>query len=355
MAGGLPTFRISSLSLAGAVFVSLAPASRAQYPLVPSPVLDIRTLKPTPRLGGYISVRGTERNDSTGFIINRARLTVMAAPRSFLAVRVQGDFSGQQSGRLRTDSTVSGFTLTDAYVQLSPPDSVWHHPKIKPALILGQFKQPFSLEYLTSFAYLKTANRSQAVDNLTPKRDIGAMGEVRWSRYISLAAALTNGKGPNSTSTVAASSVGREFVTGRLTVTPLPGLAFAGELANQGNDHLWGYDGRFLWRRLSVEAEDIHRKHPLTDAGDLHAGGGYFLIAYKVRPWLEPVYKWDRYWETRTSPAQSSYLHSTWNTVGVNLLTREESLRVQLDWVIKSEKPAPVRNDEVLAQVIANF
>jgi hypothetical protein len=36
-------------------------------------------------------------------------------------------------------------------------------------------------------------------------------------------------------------------------------------------------------------------------------------------------------------------------------VSREESLRVQLEWVIKSEKPAPVRNDEVLAQVIANF
>jgi hypothetical protein len=345
----------TTLSLVGTFLVSLVATSRAQYPLVPSPVLDIHTLEPKPRLGGYISIRGTERNDSTGFIINRGRLTVMTAPRSFLAVRIQGDFSGQQSGRLRTDSTVAGFTLTDAYVQLSPPDSAWHHPNFKTALILGQFKQPFSLEYLTSFAYLKTANRSQAVDNLSAKRDIGAMAQVRWSRYITLAGALTNGDGPNATSTVTASSIGREFVTGRLTVSPLPELALAGKLANQGSDHLWGYDARLLWRRLTVDGEDVHRKHPLTDASDFHAGGGYILVAYKLFPWLEPVYKWDRYWETRSSVTGSSTLHSTWNTVGVNLLSRQESLRVQLDWVIKSEQPTPARNDELLAQVIANF
>jgi hypothetical protein len=328
---------------------------RAQYPLVPSPVLDVRTLGPTPAISGYLSVRGTERNDSTGFVINRGRLTAMAAPRSFLAVRIQGDFSGQQSGRLRTDSTVAGFTLTDAYVQLSPPDSAWHHPTLEPALILGQFKQPFSLEYITTFAHLKSADRSQAVDNLAPKRDIGVLGQVRWSRYVTLSGALTNGDGPNATSTVMASSVRRELITGRLTVSPIPGLALAGKLANQARDHLWGYDGRLLWRGLVVEGEDIHRRRPLTDAGELRAGGAYVLVAYKFVPWLEPVYKWDRYWERRTSATSSSFLHSTWNTIGVNVLTHQESLRILVNWVIKSEEPEPIRNDEFLVQVIANF
>jgi hypothetical protein len=263
-------------------------------------------------------------------------------------VRLQGDFSTGVSGRLRSDSTTTGFSLTDAYVELAPPDStsrvaLWH-----PALIVGQFKQPFSLEYLTSFAYLQTANRSLVVDTRSPKRDIGVMGQVGWSHYVTLAASVTNGEGPNTT----ANPNGKELVMGRLTVSPIKGLAVAGKLANEATTHIRGYDARWMWLNLIVEGEEIHRSGPLTATSTFDAGGGYALASYKVLPWLQPVYKWERYVERRSNAAET---RSTWNTIGVNLLTRQESLRVQLDWVLKSERPTSVRNNELIAQVIGNF
>jgi hypothetical protein len=67
------------------------------------------------------------------------------------------------------------------------------------------------------------------------------------------------------------------------------------------------------------------------------------------------VYKWERYTETRATATGVTDTRSIWNTLGVNLLSRQESLRVQLNWILKSERPTPVRNDELIAQVIGNF
>jgi hypothetical protein len=282
------------------VLALVPPAARlgAQQVLAPTPVLDLRLLSPTPRLSGYISVRQTRRNDSTTFTLNRGRVTVMARPRPSVGVRIQADFSAAASGRLRPDSGVSGFVLTDAYAQLSLGDTArWG--AVRPTVVVGQFRQPFSLEYLSSFAYLPTANRSQVVDRLSPKRDIGVMAQLGWRRYATLAAALSNGSGPNAT----ANPDGKELAAARLTVTPVPWLAVAGKLANEGGDHARGYDARLIRRRVDVEGEAIHRTRPLPGGGTLDAGGGYALAAVKVLPWLQPVYKWERYREARTGGA----------------------------------------------------
>ncbi|MGI8497880.1 MAG: hypothetical protein ACR2OG_09915 [Gemmatimonadaceae bacterium] len=329
------------------------------YPLAPSPVLDMRSFPATPALSGYLSERTTRRNDSTGFLLNRARITVQAGPRSFLGIKLQGDFSGAQTGRLRSDSTVSGFTLTDAYVELVPPPDAAPAGSLlallRPALVVGQFKMPFSLEYVTPFGLLKTANRSQVVDRITPKRDIGAMSQISFSRYATLAAAAVNGEGANAT----ANPDAHQLVLSRLVITPTRCLEVAGKIANESADHVWGYDTRLLWRGLTLEGESIYRKRPVSATTALDAGGGYALIGYRILPWLEPVYKYDRYWDTRTTVrgttttiASSS---STWNVFGVNLSSAQQSIRLQLDWQRRSERPTPGRTDEYIAQVIANF
>jgi hypothetical protein len=329
------------------------------YPLTPSPVLDMRLFPASPALSGYLSERTTRRNDSTGFVLNRARITVQAGPRPFLGIKLQGDFSGAQTGRLRSDSTTSGFTLTDAYVELVPPPEKAPAGSLlatlRPALVAGQFKMPFSLEYVTPFGLLKTANRSQVVDRITPKRDIGAMGQISWSRYVTLAAAAVNGEGANAT----ANPDGHQLVLSRLTLTPVRFVEVGGKIANESADHVWGYDSRLLWHGLTLEGESIYRKRPLSATTALDAGGGYALIAYRIFPWLEPVYKYDRYWDTRTTVrgttttiASSS---ATWNVFGVNLSSAQQSIRLQLDWQRRSERPTPGRTDEYIAQLIANF
>ena len=60
------------------------------------------------------------RSDTTTFSVTRARLTAEVQPFAVAALRVQTDFAA--IGRTTVD-TVPSFTLADAYVQISPPES----------------------------------------------------------------------------------------------------------------------------------------------------------------------------------------------------------------------------------------
>jgi hypothetical protein len=335
------------------------PRDAPVYPLSPTPVLGMGAFPTTPAFSGYVSVRMTHTNGATGFQLNRGRLTVQVGPKPWLGIKIQGDLSSGVAGKLKSDSTVSGFTLTDAYAQfVSPPK--WSAPgsllsRVHPAVIAGQFKTPFSLEYLTSFAALKTAERSQSVDRLSQKRDIGAMGQVGWKQYVTLSGAVVNGEGANATS----NPDNRTMLLSRLTITPIPILELSAKILNQGPDHAWGYDGRVLWRKLTLEGEGLYRKRPTNPTTYVDAGGGYAMVTYRLLPWLEPVYKYDRYWDTRTTSTESATTvastHSTWNVFGVNLLSSPEWLRVQLDWERRNVQPSPGRTNVYIAQVIAIF
>jgi len=329
------------------------------YLLTPSPVINMRFFPSSPALSGYVSVRTTHADGATGFLLNRGRLTVQIGPKPFFGIKIQGDLSGAQTGKLRSDSTVAGFTLTDAYLQLVPP-TTWTVPgsllgQLHPAIVAGQFKTPYSLEYLTSFGTLKTAERSQTVDRLSQKRDIGAMAQVGWRSIATVSGAVVNGEGPNATS----NPDKRQMLMSRLTITPVSFLEVSAKIANEGADHAWGYDGRALWRGLTVEGEGLYRNRPTNSTTHLDAGGGYALIAYKIFPWLEPVYKYDRYWDTRTTAEGSTITaastHSTWNVFGVNLLSSPEWLRLQLDWERRNVEPSPGRSNVYIAQLIAIF
>lgn len=343
--------------------VAATPAATAPavptYPLVPTAVLNLRTLSPRVGLSGYLTARALHRSDSTAIAVTRARLTAMVAPKPYLGIRLQAEFSSSQTGRARADSTVPGFALTDGYLQLTAPPAVASRSRlltaVRPALLAGQLKLPFSLEYLTPISIIKTVNRSQAVDRLSLKRDIGLAAQAGWSRYGTLGVAVVNGEGANATS----NPDNRAAVMSRLTLTPLPGVALAAKIADQGGDHAWGYDGRLLWRGLTLEGETVFRKRPTSPTARVDAGGGYALVAYRVLPWLEPVYKYDRYWDTRTTvrPTGTTMVASsgTWNVVGVNVITVPEWLRLQLDWTQREDKPTPGRVNELVAQVVAIF
>jgi hypothetical protein len=357
----LTASRFSTEALAqDTTHASRPPANPAPiYLLTPSPVLGMRAFPSIPALSGYVSVRMTHADGATGFLLNRGRLTVQVGPKPFLGIKIQGDLSGAQVGKLRSDSTVTGFTLTDAYVQLIPPPQ-WSTrgsllAQLHPAMVIGQFKTPYSLEYLTSFSTLKTADRSQVVDRLSQKRDIGAMAQVGWGRFATLSGAVVNGEGANATSNPDKA----EMLMSRLTITPVPFLEISGKIANEGADHAWGFDGRIVWRALTVEGEGLYRKRPTSSTTYLDAGGGYALVAYRIFPWLEPVYKYDRYWDTGTTTTESTTTiastHSTWNVFGVNLLSSPEWLRLQLDWERRNVEPSPGRSNVYIAQLIAIF
>lgn len=320
----------------------------AQYPLSPSPVPPFRLFTPQPTFSGYVSVRETLRDDTASFLVNRARLTLQVLPIAYAAVRMQVDLSAV--GRTRGD-TVPAIVLTDAYIALAPPDTSSRVARaLHPVLLIGQFRAPFSLEYLTSFSLLTTANRSQAVDRLAARRDLGLLGRVGFARFATLTGAIVNGEGPNRTS----NSDGKQMAIGRLTVFPIPSLAISGKWLGHGAEHRWGYDARWIVRGLVVEGETIRRAGPTGAVSAPDGSGGYALAALWVSPWLQPVVKWERLREASPIATGAGDRQLTWTTYGINLSAAQGRLRFQLDWIAKSERPLAA-SDELVAQVQAIF
>jgi hypothetical protein len=358
--GGVTQHSDAVIRFARAVLVATtcAPATLvAQYPIAPSPPLDVARLGATLRIGGYGAVRATRRSDTTTFSVVRGRVTADAQPVAFAAVRVQADLAA--TGRT-TGDTVPPFVLTDAFVQLSPPESSVVYRRFRPALLVGQFKAPFSLEYLTPFSLLRMVNRSQVVDSVSVRREIGVMAEVRaWDRII-LAGAVLNGEGANRPT----NANGVEMFVGRVTLlAPVGGLvAVAGKLLSHAGDHRWGADVRWvssprrLPGRVIVEGEMIRRSGSARVGTDADASGGYALVAWRVARWIEPVVKWERLRDRRVTASAATERRGTWTAWGVNLQSPDpaERFRLLLNWVMKTERPVDARNELVL-QLLVQF
>src|SRR6185437_14611776 len=95
--------------------------------------------------------------------INRARLAAAGAVLGNVTWKIQGEF---RTGNVGTGK--ASVSLQDAFIR-------WQHHDL--GVQAGQFKTPFTREFVTSLADLETADRSTVVDSLAPKRDLGLMGE----------------------------------------------------------------------------------------------------------------------------------------------------------------------------------
>jgi hypothetical protein len=324
-----------------------APA-HAQYPVNPPAVISTGSLTREPRLSGYISLRETIRDDTSTFIVNRARIGVQALAASFVAVRLQADLSA--FGRISGD-TAPAVLVTDAFVQLAPTDTASRLVRLlRPGLLIGQFRTPFSLEALTSFSQVITANRSLGAERLSPRRDRGLAGFVRLPRYAMLSAAIVDGEGTNRVS----NPDGRQMAIGRFTLLPVSVLSISGKWAGQGSDHRWGYDARLVAGNAVLEGEVIEREGPTNATTRTNAEARYALAAYRALPWLQPVVKWERLSETLTTTTTTSSSRITLTTFGVNLIAPDDRFRAQLNWIARDEKPID-RKGELVAQFQALF
>lgn len=333
------------LALSAVVFASTA---AAQYALAPTTVVSTGSLTPEPRVAGYLSARETIRDDTMTFTLNRARVGLQALPAPFLALKLQVDLAA--AGRTSGD-TIPAFQITDGFVQLAPTDTALPVVRLfRPALIIGQARTPFSLEALTSFSSVISANRSLAVDRLSPRRDRGVFGYLRFPRFVTLGAAIVDGEGTNRTS----NPDGKQLATGRLTLVPVSMLSVSGKWAGQGADHRWGYDARWLPGDAVLEGELIEREGPINATAATDARAGYVLAAYRLLPWLQTLVKWEQLHETLSTATASTYTRATWTTVGVNLIAPGERARMQVNWIDRSERPV-ARKGELIVQVQAMF
>jgi phosphate-selective porin len=146
---------------------------------------------PAVRWSGYLQARQTYQ-DEVGLTssINRARLTAGGSVRSDITWRVQGEFRTGNVGTGR--ATVA---LQDAYVR-------WARGGF--GVQVGQFKTPFTREFITSLTEVETADRAFAVDSLAPKRDIGVMADYTAGGRGALTVGLFNGDRQNVTANASA-------------------------------------------------------------------------------------------------------------------------------------------------------
>lgn len=336
--------RVTSLRLlattASLLLALPAATARAQYPLVPTPVIDPATVAQGVRAGGFLIVRHTQEGDAGASVIRNARIGLIARPLPFVVVKVQGDLAN--AGRVSSDSSVSAFELTDAFVQFAPSDTVrWS--RLRPSAIVGQFKQPFSLEYLTADQRLLTPDRALAVDVIAPRRDVGAMGQLDIAGRVLLMASATNGEGANAR----ANPDGRQLYVARAVVVPVAGLALAGKIGAVRDDHLWGYDARWFVGPLSVEGEYVRRRDRASGAALVDDRGGYVMAHYRLASWLQPLAKWERLDQGASSPWRATSV-----TAGAIVASAGESVRAHLVVQRRHDEPIDRRTTSLVAQLV---
>jgi hypothetical protein len=310
----------------------LAPAAHAQAvdslaaPLMASAA---SSLSP-PRVGGYIQAR-TARVTDIGFnaFLNRARVSVDGALPQKFTYRLLAEF--EASAGVKAPATVS---LREAIARWSP--APW-------AVTVGEFKTPFSREYLIPVPQLEMADLAAAVDSIAPKYDVGVMGEVVAGPYANFYAGVFNGEGANAI----ANRDSVAIVVARATVRPVPQLSLGGSYSHDSADSLrWGADGVVTQSGAMVRAEYLtrHIRGRDTTKDDW---GWYVLEGLRVMPRVQLYARQEDF--QRPSYGLSRRVRSWQGAVNYDIAPGKVRLLLQFTRRITGVKNT--RIDTALAQV----
>jgi phosphate-selective porin len=285
------------------------------------------------KFSGYIQGRETYQQDigMTG-TINRARLTAAGSVPGNVIWRIQGEF--------RTGSVGTGkasVSLQDAYVR-------WTHNAL--GVQIGQFKTPFTREFITSLAEVETADRSTVVDSLAPKRDIGVMADYAMGGRATVSLGVFNGEGQNVTANRDSSALG----VARVSVRPVPFLVLSTNAARYFQDSTrYGADASVESPWIVLRGEYVGQHHDQASGDDK---GWYAVVAAPLRPWVQPVLKYE--WFNRPSVALQAQKNRAW-TAGVNLFPWGRATRLTLEYVSRKVGEPGVRKSLGLAQAQVIF
>ncbi len=285
------------------------------------------------RISGYIQGRETYQKDVglTG-TINRARLTTAGAVAGNVTWRIQGEFRTGNVGPGR-----ASVSLQDAYVR-------WTRNAL--GVQVGQFKTPFTREFITSLTQVETADRSTVVDSLAPKRDIGIMADYTVGGRATISAGIFNGEGQNLTANTDSSAL----AVVRVTFRPVPYLVLGANAARYFQDSTrYGTDASIESPWLVVRGEYVGQHRDELDGVD---EGWYALAAAPVRPWLQPVFKYE--WFERPGLGPGGSRNRAW-TAAVNLFPWGRATRLTLEYVSRKVGEPGVRRSVGLAQAQVVF
>jgi phosphate-selective porin O/P len=287
---------------------------------------------PAVRFTGYIQARETYR-DGPGLIgsINRARLTTYGTVATNVTWRIQGEF--------RTGSVGTGkasVSLQDAYVRYRTGQF---------GIQAGQFKTPFTREFITSLADVETADRATVVDSIAPKRDIGVMADYAIGTLATVTAGVFNGEGQN----VTANTDSTLLWVGRATVRPVAYLTVGVNTALYGSDSTrYGVDGSLEYMGAALKGEYIGQHR---DGGGLDDKGWYAQATYRVLPWVQLVVKQEDFRRSAISAA----VRNKGTTGGVNVEFDGGKLRLLADYVSRKIGTPGKRQGMLITQAQVKF
>jgi hypothetical protein len=287
---------------------------------------------PSVRFTGYIQARETYR-DGVGLTgsINRARLTAYGTVAANFTWRIQGEF--------RTGSVGTGkasVSLQDAYIRYQTGDL---------GVQVGQFKTPFTREFITSLADVETADRSTVVDSIAPKRDMGIMADYAIGPTAMLMLGVFNGEGQNVTTNTDSTLLW----VGRASVRPIAYLTVGANVATYGSDSTrYGVDGDIQYLGAALKGAYIGQHR---DGGVLDDKGWYVQGTYKVLPWVQLVLKQEDFRRSEISQA----LRNRATTGGVNVELGGGKVRLLADYVSRKIGTPGTRKGLLITQAQVKF
>jgi Phosphate-selective porin O and P len=288
---------------------------------------------PTVKLSGYLQARETwQEHVGLTASINRARLAAAGSVAPSVSYRVQGEF---RTGAVGTGR--ASVSLQDAYIRFS---------RERWALQAGQFKTPFTREFMASLADLETADRATVVDSLAPKRDIGLQGEVSVLPALTLIAGIFNGEGQNVTANRDSTALGIV----RAVVRPVPHVSLGANAARYfGDSTRYGVDANYEGERLTLRGEYVAQARDALDAD--HDRGWLVVGGYAVVPEVQLVGKYEAFERPALSDQQKN---RAW-TAGANLFPLGRTTRFTLEYLSRRIGDPGVRKSLLLAQAQVKF
>lgn len=284
------------------------------------------------RLGGYLQTRvAYQSRVGMTATINRARLQATGTIATGFSYRVQGEFRTGNTGR---GASVS---LTDGYIRYSHQAA---------GVQVGQFKTPFSLEYLASIADIETLDRSTVVDSLAPKRDIGVMADYQAGTYALLSAGVFNGEGVNVTVNRDSTVLG----VARVQLKPVPQVTIGLNAARWfGDSTRYGVDASYQDIRFTVRGEYLGgARDSLAEKDDW---GWWALAGFKPVPSVQLVAKYEDFRREALSP---QFRNRAWS-IGVNTFPVVPLVRLSAFYVSRKVGAPGERKGTLQTQLQVRF
>jgi hypothetical protein len=265
--------------------------------------------------------------------LNRARFSIDGALPTRFSYRALVEI--QASAGARVPATVS---LREAIVRWSPEPF---------ALTAGEFKTPFTREYLIPVPALELADLATVVDSLAPRYDVGLMGEFAVGPIAALAVGVFNGEGANAV----ANRDSTALLVGRATLRPIPQLALGASGARDGADSLrWGVDAAAQHEGAQVRAEYVTR-HVRGRARDQDDFGWYVFEAFRLVPRVQLVARQEDF----QRPAHGISPRVRGAAYGSNFEIAPGKVRLLLEFLRRASGAKQTSSDAFIAQLQAQF